>query len=132
MTHSIGYLLFTSICLVLFTACGSTKKAQDALPLTHPAGWTWDGGQPYHIHFSPEGKINLKLDVNSCFGAYSLTGSQISVSPEMGCTEACCDKPEGMKLSRDLMNVTSYNIQGSTLTLQTPQTTLRFSAKTQP
>jgi hypothetical protein len=65
-----------------------------------------------------DGNANIALDVNSCFGTYTLgNNGQIDFSDGFGCTEACCDEPESEEAMRMITKCTEYNISGNTLEL---------------
>jgi heat shock protein HslJ len=70
--------------------------------------------------------MRLKLDVNNCFGEYSIESSSLTIGDGMACTERCCDKPIAYELGRDLTQVKSYSLDGETLTLTGPSVELVF------
>lgn len=65
-----------------------------------------------------DGKANFSLDVNSCFGTYTLgNNGQIEFIDGFGCTRVCCDEPESEEAMRMITECTTYIISGNTLEL---------------
>lgn len=65
------------------------------------------------------GSLNMRLDVNGCFGTYEFNGkNEIAFAYGGGCTEICCDEPESIKAAFMLTSCTSYEIKGSKLTMR--------------
>lgn len=73
------------------------------------------------LTFQSTGKYQLKLDVNSCGGDFSVgTNNQLEIG-STACTEICCDSKFAEKVAAMLSRVTTYEISGNTLKLNVPQ-----------
>ncbi len=73
------------------------------------------------LTFQSIGKYQLKLDVNSCGGDFSIgKNNQLEIG-STACTEACCDSKFAEKVAAMLSRVTSYEISGKALKLNVPQ-----------
>ena len=69
------------------------------------------------IEFAADGSFLLKLDRNSCFGSFTLSGENgISMSGP-GCTKICCDSDFSIKLAVILSQVESYSFEENTMKL---------------
>jgi len=72
------------------------------------------------LTFLKSGTYQLKLDINSCGGNFSLgKDNQINIG-STACTEACCDSEFSGKLAMMLSQVSTYGIEGNTLKLNIP------------
>lgn len=72
------------------------------------------------IEFRNDGTYQLKLDVNSCNGNYSPSGSGsngISFSGT-GCTEICCDSKFSQKLAELLTQINSFQVENEEMRLE--------------
>lgn len=73
------------------------------------------------LTFQSTGKYQLKLDINSCGGNFSVgKNNQLEIG-STACTEACCDSKFSEKVAAMLSKVTTYEISGKTLKLNVPQ-----------
>ena len=73
------------------------------------------------LTFNKSGTYQLKLDINSCGGAFtSGEGNQLEINP-VACTEICCDSKFSEKLTGTLAKITSFSIAGKMLKLNVPQ-----------
>jgi heat shock protein HslJ len=62
----------------------------------------------YILEFINDTQYTLGLDVNTCFGKYTMSGNgNIEIKP-MGCTEMCCDSEFAANLSILLPKMTKY------------------------
>lgn len=78
-----------------------------------------DGNNPT-IEFKSEGGCAIRLDINSCFGDFELSGeNNISIST-IGCTEACCDSDFSSKFISMLSQVKTYTFYEDQLKLNVP------------
>ena len=72
-------------------------------------------GESYVLAFTNDTILNLRLDVNSCFGYYEIINSgKINISL-MGCTEVCCDSDFAKGLSQLFPKMTEYYRKGDNL-----------------
>ena len=71
----------------------------------------------YNIIFLPDGSLSVKADCNSASGAYTLSGSSLSI--RLGPTTLAMCPPESLseEYLQDLSSVASYKIEGDTLYL---------------
>lgn len=69
------------------------------------------------IEFKKDGTIDIRLDVNQCFGDFEI-GAENSINiANGGCTEACCDSDFSNKFVTMLSQVGSYDIEDDGLKL---------------
>lgn len=73
------------------------------------------------LTFEKRGSYQLKLDINSCSGPFTLGKNNQLEIKSTACTEACCDSKFSEKLATMLLKVESYSIEGTTLKLNVPQ-----------
>jgi len=79
-----------------------------------------DNGFNPLIEFKNDGTYLIKLDVNGCFGDFTLSnGNSISISAS-GCTKMCCDSQFSQKFIQMLPQVKTFEIEGSNLQLNIP------------
>ncbi|MEM6264140.1 MAG: META domain-containing protein [Bacteroidota bacterium] len=124
-------LMGVLVCLFL----GGCKSSQKSTSMTEPvpslineAGWVWEGSEgigleagqssPYVLTFENEKDYSLKLDVNSCFGSYSMEGNTLTISDDMACTEACCDHEWAFKFTQGLAGSHKLNWEKGKLVLR--------------
>lgn len=73
------------------------------------------------IEIKTDGTYNLKLDMNGCFGNFSLSDSSSSISFSAAvCTEICCDSEFSLKIANMLHQVKTYQIEKNKLKLEVP------------
>lgn len=73
------------------------------------------------ITFKPDGTYRLQLDVNSCFGNFSVSEPD-SISIETpGCTKMCCDSEFAQKAVQKLAGVNRFSFENNKLKLHVPQ-----------
>lgn len=72
----------------------------------------------YIFDFENDTTLNVKLDVNSCFGQYSIVCDDCIEFKGFGCTEACCDSKYAEDIIKIVSESTSYNINDDKLTLK--------------
>ncbi len=80
----------------------------------------------YWVEFSQD-KINYKLEVNTCFMGYKITGLGELKTGQAGCTKMCCDKDISEKLRYSA--VQTYEFKGDRLILSTDKEHFEFSRK---
>lgn len=78
-----------------------------------------DGFNPV-IEIKIGGAYNLKLDVNSCMGNFTLSNSNSISLSASGCTKMCCDSEFSQKFVLMLPQVESFQFQGEMLKLEVP------------
>jgi len=79
------------------------------------------------VEFKNDNTVALVLDVNSCFGEFTLhenNGIEIS---NAGCTEICCDSAFSEKIVELLPQVTNFTIEGNELKLNIPGGWIRLN-----
>ncbi len=69
------------------------------------------------LRFSNDSSSTIKLDVNSCFTSYKITGKDKIDFGVMGCTKICCDSDFAQSLAKVLDKVTDYHMEGNLLYL---------------
>ena len=80
----------------------------------------------YTLRFVDGGRVNVRSDCNSCGGAYSLTGTSLSVGA-LACTRAFCgDASLDGEYTRALQTARSLTRSGDSLTVQCDGMLLRF------
>ena len=72
------------------------------------------------IEFINDGSFKLRLDVNSCFGSFNLSGNDSIEIITSGCTYVCCDSDFSSKFVMILSKVESYTINGNKMKLNIP------------
>jgi len=72
------------------------------------------------IEFKENGKIDVRLDANTCFGNFELFDEGGLEIGTVGCTKICCDSDFSVKFTEMLPQVTSYSIDGKTMKLNIP------------
>lgn len=121
-----------ALCVFVFNCFGSP------LPITYDKGWRLYGrlapeksSPGYVLYFKSEGKLQLMLDVNSCYADWQINDAaarKLRIE-ELGCTEMCCDGPTALAFSEELPQATRYRIRGRRLYLFTPSGRLSFKAQ---
>ncbi|QHI35834.1 hypothetical protein IMCC3317_11820 [Kordia antarctica] len=71
-------------------------------------------------------EFTLKLDVNNCFGTYTITGNNKIKLSNLGCTEMCCDSDFSMAVSNALYKVSKVNFTEDRATLSGTNVTIQF------
>jgi heat shock protein HslJ len=114
--------LFLALISITVASCNVDDAALEG-PTWSVQNFTNQDGKKTSIGIScdltlTDGNANAALEVNSCFGTYTLgNNGQIDFSDGFGCTEACCDEPESEEAMRMITKCTEYNISGNNLTL---------------
>ena len=72
------------------------------------------------ITFTTDNSYELKLDVNSCSGNFTINSDNEIEITGPGCTEICCDSDFSEKIVIMLPQVESYTFEGETLKLHVP------------
>jgi len=76
--------------------------------------------EPLYLSFAHDESYNLVLEVNRCKGSFNIgQNGEINLSLA-ACTEMCCDSEFSEHLVPLLSQVTRYNIEGTKLTLSSP------------
>ena len=73
------------------------------------------------LTFMQSGSYQLKLDINSCGGNFTVGKNNQLEMESPACTEACCDSKFSEKVASMLSKVTTCEIDGQTLKLNVPQ-----------
>ncbi len=73
------------------------------------------------LTFMQSGSYQLKLDINSCGGNFTVGKNNQLEMESPACTEACCDSKFSEKVASMLSKVTTCEINGQTLKLNVPQ-----------
>ncbi|MEM6717862.1 MAG: DUF6438 domain-containing protein [Bacteroidota bacterium] len=71
-------------------------------------------------------KFSLKLDVNNCFGSYTITGKNDIKIEGLGCTEMCCDSKFSRAVTTALYKVSKINLKGNIATLSSEEVEIKF------
>ncbi len=80
----------------------------------------------YTLRFADGGHVNVRSDCNTCGGAYSLTGTSLSIGA-LACTRAFCgDASLDADYTRALQTARSLARLGDELTIQCDGVVLRF------
>ena len=79
-----------------------------------------NGNTKVLLTFQSIGKYQLKLDVNSCGGDFSVEKNNQLEIGATACTEACCDSKFAEKVAAMLSRVATYEISGKTMKLNVP------------
>lgn len=148
MTYK-NYLALVLLCCLCWTACNKkttdsvqkdpVKKGETSPTKTADLKGTWSvvnfpfNGKPfvptkfYKITFDGR-NIGLKLDVNTCGGAYTESDNTIKLTDDLlSCTEACCDTKEAMALARLFKGTLKYSAGSNVLTINTPEGDIKLS-----
>lgn len=124
-------LFLTSLILILtLISCHKDEDANSALFQTwevkdfmslESVAYPKNENNKILLTFEKTGSYQLKLDINSCSGPFSIGKTNQLVIKSTACTEACCDSKFSEKLATMLLRVESYSIEGTTLKLNVPQ-----------
>ncbi|WP_420574012.1 DUF6438 domain-containing protein [Kordia sp.] len=68
----------------------------------------------------------LKLDRNSCFGTYEITGKDGIKMLDLGCTKICCDSEFSLAVVNALSKVSKINLNKDRVTLSGENVTVKF------
>ncbi|MBK7872108.1 MAG: META domain-containing protein [Saprospiraceae bacterium] len=72
----------------------------------------------YILEFRDEKSVGIKLDINSCGGAYEIAApGKIKISP-LACTKACCDSEFAMQVIAMLSNMKTFKMKKDALLLE--------------
>ncbi|MEN8249563.1 MAG: BPTI/Kunitz domain-containing protein [Bacteroidota bacterium] len=72
----------------------------------------------YVLKFESDSTLSIGLDVNTCFGYFSIPqAGNIEIST-LACTEICCDSEYAEALIKILRDVTDYYVKGDELHLE--------------
>ncbi len=83
-------------------------------------------GASFTARFDDDGTLAARADCNTCRARYTASGAALSVAP-MACTlVACPSAPFDGEYARMLSTATALEMQGASLTLRSPEGTLRF------
>lgn len=122
--------LTTLILLLTLGSCNKDEETNSALFQTWEAknfmslesvAYPKNENNKILLTFGKTGSFQLKLDINSCSGPFSLGKNNQLEIKSTACTEACCDSKFSEKLAATLLRVESYTIEGTTLKLNVPQ-----------
>ena len=80
-------------------------------------GYTKKDGYNPLIEFKADHTVYIKLDANSCFGNFHLSGNNTIEISDTGCTEICCDSDFSTKFVQMLPEVSSCSFDKGTLKL---------------
>lgn len=73
----------------------------------------------YILTFDSDTSLTIVLDVNTCFGIYSIPeNGTITLEQGIGCTEACCDSEFAETMVNCFSAITSYYGQGNRLVFE--------------
>jgi heat shock protein HslJ len=79
------------------------------------------------LEFLDNGRLSVRADCNSCGGTFELTGARLTVRP-LACTRAFCGNDSLDTPFLDaLSNARTVHLEGSQLTIQAGNATLRFT-----
>ena len=131
-------LLIPAILVLVVAACGTEPPLAEPIDLT--GSWQLTSGShrgeslepisthPVTIEFTAD-RIGGTAACNSYGGTFDASTGSVTIS-ELSITEMACDPPETMELERAyvdaLLAVNEAVIEGTTLTLSGPETTLEF------
>lgn len=126
-----GYLL--KIIVVLFAFLTGCDENEPENPVNIFGKWevisfeatesgTWPKDEDYNpqIEFKYDGTFTLFLDWNGCSGTFSVSGTNMIMIHEIGCTQSCCDSQFSLKLASMLKKTKTYSIEKRTLKLFIP------------
>jgi heat shock protein HslJ len=71
-------------------------------------------------------EFTLQLDKNSCFGTYTITGSNKMQLSDLSCTEMCCDSDFSMAVSKALYKVGKVKFDKEYATLSGDDIKIKF------
>ncbi len=71
-------------------------------------------------------EFTLKLDANSCFGTYSITGKTKISMGELACTEMCCDSDFSKAVVKALYKVSNIDYNKNNVTLAADEVEIKF------
>lgn len=123
-------MLTTLILLLTLGSCNKDEETNSALFQTWEAkdfmslesvAYPKNENNKILLTFEKTGSYQLKLDINSCSGPFTLGKNNQLEIKSTACTEACCDSKFSEKLATMLLRVESYSIEGTTLKLNVPQ-----------
>lgn len=123
-------ILTTLILLLTLGSCNKDEETNSALFQTWEAkdfmslesvAYPKNENNKILLTFGKTGSYQLKLDINSCSGPFTLGKNNRLEIKSTACTEACCDSKFSEKLASMLLRVESYRIEGTTLKLNVPQ-----------
>ncbi|MBA3901005.1 MAG: META domain-containing protein [Bacteroidetes bacterium] len=120
MIYSISFIALLSM---LLSSCSINRQAISGNDWkvesikAHPDSALNNASQNYILSLK-EKDFTLKLDVNNCFGKFSIQNQNIDFQ-EMACTEICCDSKYAMSLANILRDVYKYKTTKSGLKLFT-------------
>ena len=72
----------------------------------------------YIFEFVDDTTVNVKLDVNSCYGKYNMSCNDCIDFQGFGCTEACCDTKYALGIINIANETTYFSIDGDQLILK--------------
>lgn len=73
-----------------------------------------------------ETNFSLKLDINNCFGTYTITGKSEIKLGTIGCTEMCCDSDFSKAVVNALYKVSKINLNKDRVTLSSDAVEIKF------
>ena len=123
-------ILIAIILVLTVSSCHKDEEANSALFQTWEAkdfmslesvAYPKNENNKILLTFEKTGSYQLKLDINSCSGPFTLGKNNQLEIKSTACTEACCDSKFSEKLATMLLRVESYSIEGTTLKLNVPQ-----------
>lgn len=123
--------VLSGILILLFAACKKEncnctdapligKWRVDSFMSIESVGYPKDNDYSPIMEFTEEGTIQIKLDVNTCSGAYLLRENNGIECSTIGCSKMCCDSPFSQKLTATLPSVESYTLEDQELRLNVP------------
>ncbi|HET7293366.1 MAG TPA: META domain-containing protein [Vicinamibacteria bacterium] len=126
------------MCGVLLSSCGDGPTAPNPADYQN-VDWRLDSlqradysivsppaGASFSVRFDDDGSLSARADCNSCHALYTVTGTELALSP-MACTlVACPSAPFDSEFTSVLSTATRVETDGDALTLRSPQGTLRF------
>lgn len=123
-------ILTTLILMLTLGSCNKDEETNSALFQTWEAkefmslesvAYPKNENNKILLTFEKTGSYQLKLDINSCSGPFTLGKNNQLEIRSTACTEACCDSKFSEKLATMLLRVESYSIEGTILKLNVPQ-----------
>ena len=139
MTRSARHLVIVAMLAAAFVVAGCDVLGGGSRDLTGKT-WQWTAStttapasqsvvpdpENYTVAFATDGTFSAKADCNQVAGAYTTSGSSLTITPGPSTLVACPDGSMGDLFVAGLAATQSYAIANSELTLTTADGTLTF------
>ena len=96
---------------------GKTWKWQAATTVAPASQSVVPNPENYTITFGADGKYAGKADCNQIAGEYTVSGKSLTIKPGVSTMAACGDASLDQLFTLGLASVTTYKVDGATLTL---------------